>query len=306
MNYRIMLILAATLAGCSGNQKNVITASGVIEGTDVNIGSEVSGRAREIRVDEGARVSKGDTLLIIDDTEYQIQLRQAVANMEAFASAYRLAVEGSRREDIVQAETAFKTAEADYRRMRDLLASQVVTQKQYDDAYAKYVAAQQTFEKVQKGSRSEEINAARQRRDYAAAQVDLLAKKTRDCHILAPSAGTVTLRAVEQGELVAVGMNLLRLTSLDTVKLMIYLNEQELARVHLGDPATISVDGAPGRSFEGRIVYLSPVAEFTPKNVQTKEERTKLVFGVKVEVRNPDGVLKPGLPADATILTRGN
>jgi len=305
MNYFITLVLALTLLGCSGNQQNEISASGVIEGTDVTVGSDVSGKVKEIRVDEGSRVAKGDTLAVIDDTEYQIQLRQAVANMESFAAAYRLAVEGSRKEDVVQAETAFKTAEADYNRMRELLASQVVTQKQYDEAYAKFVTAQQTFEKLQKGSRLEEINAARQRRDYSAAAVALLAKKTRDCRILAPSAGIVTLRGAEPGELVAVGTNLFRLTNLDIVKLMIYVNEQELPRVRLGDSARISVDGAPGRTFEGKIIYLSPNAEFTPKNVQTKEERTKLVFGVKIEVRNPDGALKPGLPADATILTSG-
>jgi HlyD family secretion protein len=297
-----VLVVAAGLIGCSNGARDVIEASGIIEGTTINIGTEAGGRVKEIRVEEGSPVMKGDTLLIIDDVEYQIQLRQSLANVEAFESVYRLSVEGSRAEDILQAETTFKTAETDYGRMKDLLASQTITQKQYDDSYARFVATQQTYEKLRRGSRPEEINGARVRRDYAAAQADLLRKKVRDCTLLAPANGTVTLKSVEPGELVSVGFNVLRLTYLDKVKLTIYVNETELGRVTLGQEAQITVDTyGTGRTFRGKVVSISPSAEFTPKNVQTKEERTKLVFGVKIEVENPDHALKPGLPADARI-----
>ena len=301
MKYCLLLCATLILIGCSGKDGSGITASGTIEGTDVNIGTEVAGKIREIRVDEGSRVSKGDTLVVIDDTEYQIQLRQAIANEASFESSYRLSAEGSRKEDIVQAEAAFKTAEADYLRMKDLLASQSITQKQYDDAYNKYVSAQQTYEKLKRGSRQEEINGARQKRDLASAQVDLLKKKIRDCSVTAPSSGTITLRAVEPGELVTVGANLLRLTYLDKVKLTIYVDEQQLAGVRLGQQATVTIDAQPKKPFSGTVTYISSVAEFTPKNVQTKEDRTKLVFGVKIEIPNTDQTLKPGMPADASI-----
>ncbi len=309
MKYLSVVLLAIALTGCSGNQKGEITASGTIEGTDINLGTEVAGRVREIRAAEGSRVSKGDTLLLIDDTEYRIQLQQAVANLASFESAYRLAAKGSRKEDILQAEAAFKTAEADYLRMKDLLGSQTVTQKQYDDAYNRYVGAQQTYEKLKSGSRQEEIDAARQKRDYAAAQVELFRKKNRDCFILAPSNGTITLKAVEPGEFVGVGATVLRITYLDKVKLMIYVTEADLGKIRLGQSAKVTIDADPNKLYDGAIAYISPVAEFTPKNVQTKEERTKLVFGVKIEVHNPDGGLKPGLPADARIAidqTSGN
>jgi len=126
----------------------------------------------------------------------------------------------------------------------------------------------------------------------------------RDCAITAPTRGTITLRAVEPGELVGIGTNVVRLTYLDKVKLTIYVNEAELGRIALGEKADVSIDSFDkGRTFPGTVVYISPVAEFTPKNVQTKEERTKLVFAVKMEVANPDGALKPGLPADARIAT---
>jgi HlyD family secretion protein len=299
-----VLFIALLVAGCSSGDKNAVEASGTIEGTDINIGTEVAGKVKTLRVDEGSIVKQGDTLLTIDDTEYQIQLRQASANLESFEASYRLALAGSREEDVIQAEAAFKNAQEDYKRMKDLLASQTVTQKQYDDAYARYVAAQQTYEKLKRGFRPEEIANARSRRDYAKAQVDLLRKKLHDCSIQSPTSGTVTLKAIEPGELVTPGSNVLRITRLDPVNLMIYVNEQELGKIQLGQSAKVSIDAfGEGRAFDGTVVYISPVAEFTPKNVQTKEERTKLVFGVKLEVKNPDGALKPGLPADARIMT---
>ena len=299
MKYFLLIWLSVIIIGCSGGDGSDISASGTIEGTDVDISAEVAGKIKEVRVDEGVRVVAGDTLVIIDDTEFQIQLRQAVANAESFESAYKLAVEGSRKEDIIQAEAEYKTAEADYVRMKDLLASQTITQKQYDDAYARYISTQQTYEKLKQGLRKEEIDAARQKRDNAEAQVDLLKKKIHDSYVTAPSAGTITLRAVEPGEYETVGANLLRLTYLDKVKLTIYVNDEELTKVHLGQEAKVYVDGAPKKAFEGSVTYISSIAEFTPKNVQTKEDRTKLVFGVKIEIPNTDQTLKPGRPADA-------
>lgn len=304
-SFFILLAASAALAfasGCSGNDGDIIEASGTIEGTNVNISAEVTGKVRQVRVTEGMRVANGDTLVVLDDTEYQIQLRQAEANAAAAEAQYRLALEGSRKEDILQAEAVYKTAEADYSRMKELLAAQTITQKQYDDVYARYVSAQQTHEKLVRGLRKPEIDAARARRDQAEAQADQLRKRIRDCVIRAPQEGTVTLKSVEAGELVTVGAHVVRLTNLDRVKLVIYVNEQQLGNVRLGQDADVTIDGMPDNVFKGRVTFISPTAEFTPKNVQTKEERTKLVFGVKIEVENTSGALKPGLPADARLV----
>src|ERR1051326_5225130 len=305
MKQMIPILFSLVLAGCSGNGGTESSSSGTIEGTDGKIGTEGAGRVREVRVEEGTPVSAGDTRAVLDDTEYRIQLRQAAANLASFEAAYRLAEAGSRKEDIVQSEEAFKVAEADFKRMKTLLDSQSVTRKQYDESYARYTAAQQTHERPRHGSRPEEIEGAREKRDLAAAQADLWKKRIRDCSVVAPAGGTVSLRSVEPGELVTVGMNVLRITYLDKVKLTIYVNEQDLGRVRLGQKAAVKTDSDPRKSFEGSVVFISPTAEFTPKNVQTKEERTKLVFGVKIEIPNPDGELKPGLPADATLRETG-
>jgi HlyD family secretion protein len=113
--------------------------------------------------------------------------------------------------------------------------------------------------------------------------------------------GVVTHRPVEVGELVAPGGVVAVLSKLDRLHLTIYVTAVEMGRIRLVQEAEVRIDADPGRAFPGRVVYLSPEAEFTPRNVQTKEDRVKLVFGVKIEVDNPDGALKPGLPADATI-----
>jgi len=297
----LLTLLVSVLLGCNGNSHDVIEASGTIEGTDINVSVEAAGKVLAVWVDEGSRVQKGDTLLTLDDADYQLQYRQALANLDAGEAQYRLALEGARKEDILQAEVMYKTAEADYERMKELLGSQTITQKQYDEAYARYISAQQSYEKLFRGLRKEEILAARARRDQAAAQVDQIAKKIRDCTLRAPVAGTVTLRVVEPGEFVVSSARVVRLTSLDEVDLTIYVPENQLGFVRLGQSAKIFIDTYENRDFEGRVVHISDIAEFTPKNVQTKEERAKLVFGVKIKARNPDGALKPGLPADARI-----
>jgi len=289
------------LAGCSGGDEGTIEASGTIEGTHVTIGPEVAGRVRGVLVQEGDRVRPGDTLLVLDDTEYVLQLRQAEANLLAADAQLRLALEGSRREDIRQAEAALSSAEKDYERMKDLLAGQAVTQKQFDDAEARWIAARETRDKLVTGLRKDEVMAVRARRDQAAAQADQLRKKVRDCRLLAPSEGIVTLRSVEPGEFVLPGAGLLRLTRLDPAKLTIYVGEADLGTIALGRRAIVTSDTKGGSPHEGRVVYISPVAEFTPKNVQTRDDRTKLVFAVRIDIPNPDGVLKPGMPADARL-----
>jgi HlyD family secretion protein len=308
MDHRLSTLLFTVLliTGCRNSRDGTIEASGTIEGTSVNIGAEVSGRVDAVRVEEGSHVRAGDTLAVIDDSDYRIQLRQAEANLAATEAQLRVALEGSREEDLTQARAAFQNASRDYQRMKDLLATQTITQKQYDDSEARYIAAQQTYEKLARGLRKEEIAALRARRDQAAAQADQLRKKVRDCRVLSPSDGTITLRAIEPGEFVMVGSHILRLTDLSRVKLMIYVKETELSGVAIGGRADVRIDSGRDTSFAGTIVYISPEAEFTPKNIQTTEERTKLVFGLKIQIPNPQGILKPGMPADATIRTTGS
>jgi HlyD family secretion protein len=312
----ILAVLAA--AACSGNgAEEVISASGTIEAIEVNVASKVTGQVLELSFEEGARVAPGDILALIDHATLDIQLRQAEAGVRLAEAQLALLVKGARSEDIrqaeaalTQAEAALKVAEDDARRMRELLRTGSVTSKQADDAEARLTvaaaqraAAAEVLGKLRRLARPEEIQAAEARRDQARAAADLLARMIADCAVTAPAAGIVTHKAVEAGELVTPGATVATLADLASVYVMIYISERELGRVRLGDGAEVRIDAFPERAFIGRITYISPEAEFTPKNVQTKEDRVKLVFAVKVEIENREGLLKPGLPADALIRT---
>jgi HlyD family secretion protein len=154
---------------------------------------------------------------------------------------------------------------------------------------------------MQQFARPEDIASARARLAQAQAMRDLAQKNLANCYIIATTNGTVTNKVVEVGDLATPGGIIAAVSQLDTVDLMIYVSEVELARVKLGADAEVKIDVSTKRVFPGKVVYISPTAEFTPKNIQTREDRVKLVFGVKVEIPNPDGALKPGLPADATV-----
>ncbi len=311
----LALVAAAGLACSSPSEKAVITASGTIEAVEVNVASKVAGQLLTLAVDEGARVKPGDILATVDHATADIQLRQAEAGVRLAEAQLALLVKGARSEDIRQAEaalkqadSAFKTAADDARRMRELFATGSVTSKQRDDAEARLTVATaqqsgaaEALSKVRRLARPEEIQAAEARLAQSRAGADLLAKTIADSTVTAPAGGIVTHKAFEAGELVTPGSTILTLADLDSVYVMIYVTEKELGRVRLGDTAEIRIDAFPDRPFEGQITYISPEAEFTPKNVQTKEDRVKLVFGVKVEIGNKDGLLKPGLPADAVL-----
>jgi HlyD family secretion protein len=301
MKYIPAFIIVLLFIGCSEGNKREISASGTIEATEVTVSAKVGGQVMKLLVDEGSNVVKGDTLLQIDRSDLDIQLKQALANAAAAESQYKLTVLGPRKEDLLQAEANFKNAQDDLKRAEDLFQASTVTQKHLDDAKTRYTVAEQTYEKLKSGSRPEEIEAARARRDLANAQVDAIRKKISESYVVAPMQGVITEKAVEEGDVVVQNGSLFRISRLDEVHLVIYVSEKELAKIKLGQSADVSIDAYPNKPFRGKIIYISDVAEFTPKNVQTKEDRTKLVFGVKIEVPNPDRVLKPGMPADATI-----
>jgi len=314
--YAALLLALGGLVSCSGAKNGrSILASGTIEAREVNVASRVSGQILALKADEGSRVKKGDVLALIEHDTADIQLRQAEAGAALAGAQLDLVRKGARGEDIKQGEEALKQVDAnlkvagdDAKRMRELAAKGSVTLKQKDDAEARLIVAQaqqaqarEALRKLRQMSRPEEIRAAEARLAQAQASVDLLRKTISDCTITSPVNGVVTRRPVEAGELISPGATVLTVSELDNVHIMIYVTEKELGRVGLGREAEVTIDSAPGRMFKGRVTYISPEAEFTPKNVQTREDRVKLVFGVKVEVPNPDGLLKPGMPADALL-----
>jgi HlyD family secretion protein len=303
-------------AGCgNGNEKNTISASGNIEATNAVVSSRVTGQVIAIKYDEGTRVNEGDTVMIIDHDNLEIQLKQAIAAENAADAQLKLLKEGARSEDIQQAKDAVKQskinmelAERDFNRMKQLFASNTITKKQFDDTRARYEltqaqynSAQENLKKMKNFARPEQIKQAQANLNRQKAAVDLLKKNISDSYVVSPITGFIVQKYAEKGETVSMLSSLFKVSELRTVKLVIYVSEENLGRVKLGQKADVSNDTYKNKDYKGTVIYISPEAEFTPKNIQTKDERTKLVYAVKIEIANPDFELKPGMPADAVI-----
>jgi HlyD family secretion protein len=295
------LLLALAFGACNGDRQAGISASGTIEVVDVTVSAKVPGEVVRRYVDEGSAVRAGDTLALIRHLTAPLELKQAETAVAAAKAAYALLRRGSREEDIRQAKATMDNLETDYQRLTELYRDTLVSSKEYHDAGTRYTVAKETYEKLKNGPLPEELERARAQVAQAEAQVNLVRQKLDDAHVLSPANGVVTLRAVEEGEMVQAGAAIVRVSVLEKVRLVIFVREVDLGKLKVGDAATVSIDAYPGKSFPGRVIFISPTAEFTPKNVQTKEERVKLSFAVKLEVENPGGELKPGMPADALI-----
>ncbi|OGU54029.1 MAG: hypothetical protein A2V66_13045 [Ignavibacteria bacterium RBG_13_36_8] len=308
-------IISAITFGCGNNHDSTIEESGTIEATNIVVSSRVSGIIEKIILDEGSSVSDRDTLLIIDHELLDIQLKQARAGRDMAKAQLDLLIHGARKEDVVQAEEMMRQAEANYNlalvdkeRFKNLYDKQAVTKKQLDEittrfeiARSQYNAAKENLNKIKNITRPEEIDQARARYEQSEAAVQLIEKNIRDCYVTAPLSGQIIKKFVEVGELVTPLSSLVKISDLSKVELVIYASEKDLGKVKLGNRAEISTDTYKEKTYEGKVIYISSEAEFTPKNIQTKDERTKLVFAVKIEIPNLDFELKAGMPADAVI-----
>lgn len=320
----LMIFLFGT--GCVSQSGDAMQASGTIEANEIYVGAEVGGKVVSIFIDEGDRVQAGQELVKIDDTMLKWQVAQAEAGAEAAEAKLGETKKGSRVEQIRQAESttaqmnalvegakaALKAAQDDYGRIKDLLDQGAATQEQYDGAEAKLAAAQSQLEAAQSqrqaaleqeklikaGATMETVSVAEAAFNQQVAAWEALKVQWEKTKIVSPIDGVVTEKTVEAGETVNIGSTVAVVTDLQDLWVEVFIAEADLGKINLGDQAIVRVDAFPEEDFPGEIVYISHEAEFTPKNVQTKKERTNMVFKVKITVDNEDGRLKPGMPAD--------
>jgi HlyD family secretion protein len=303
----------ASLLGCGNSaEKQLIHASGHFEATEVRVASKVGGRLVLLPFWEGDRVKAGEVVAKLDTTDPELDRARARAELDGANARLGLLLAGTRVEDIQRAEAELARAEADLAgatldldRLEGLADRGTATLKARDDARTRkamlerVVAANRAeVAKLKAGPRPQEIQQARAQKAGAEATVATIEQRITDATVVAPRDGVVTSRATEPGEVLPPGALLYVLTDIDHPWLNVYVDEPSLSRVHLGDPVRVKVDGR-SENFSGKVSYVSQVAEFTPKNVQTPEERAKLVFRVKVGLDNPEGIFKPGMPGDA-------
>jgi HlyD family secretion protein len=262
----ILMALFLTFRLRNKQDSGALPVSGNVEVTEVNIGFKISGRIVALLTDEGRTVRVNEKIAVLDSAEYESQVNQNRAALR-------------------NAEATLDKARKDYERADELYKNGAISSQQMDAAKT---ANDVSFSQVQQ----------------AAAALRTSEVKLKDTVIYSPVTGVVLRKNVEAGETVSAGTPAYTIGDLENPWVKVYVQETKLGLVKLGQKAEIRTDSYPGKIYEGMVTYISSEAEFTPKNVQTQEERVKLVYGVKVSVKNVNDELKPSMPADVKILLK--
>ena len=275
----------------------------------------MQGRIVDLPVEEGEQVEQGALLARLENADFRQKVRIDEASVRVRESDLALTLAGTRvqeikasRQNMLDAQADMEQKRIDSVRAQNLFAKDEVSAQDRDLAatalkrtQAVFRAAQQRYNEAVEGSRKEDVAIARANLSEANADLGLSRVNLGYTTLLSPSAGVITVREAELGEVVAPGTPVVTLADLDHVWLRAYIAETDLGRVHWGQAVTVTTDSYPGKQYSGRISFISSAAEFTPKSVQTYKERVTLVYRIKVDIDNSNHELKPGMPADAHI-----
>jgi HlyD family secretion protein len=326
--FAAVALLAGVAACAPAADPNQLRVSGHVEATEVRLAPEMGGRVLTLDVKEGDRVEAGARILTLDATDLTLAIARAKTEQAAAEAQLRLVRVSARPEDIRQAEAQVEAARADVpaakaelaaatadlARFELLLTRKSGSQKQRDDAATRrdvavarleaaerrVAAAEATVARVRVSARPEEVGVAQVRIATTEAAIATLEDQLKDATLTAPVAGIVTEKLAEVGEVIAPRAPVVVITNLDNAWADVYVPEPAIPRIRMGQPATLFTD-AGGAGIPGTVTYISPKAEFTPRNVQTAEERAKLVYRIRITVDNKAGVLKQGMPVDADL-----
>jgi len=290
-----------------------LSLHGNVDVRQVILAFRVPGKIETIAVEEGDRVSAGDILGTLEKADYSDQLTLARAKVEASAAVLSMLEEGSRAEDVELAQAGVAQAEAALvlaRTIRDrqaALAQRDIASHQaheaaqagFDEASAALRQAEATLALALEGPRSGDITQARAALSADRATLNIAERRVADAELRAPSDGVILTRVREQGSIVAAGEPILTLALTSPVWVRTYVNEPDLGRIAPGMAAEIRTDS--GGRYPGQIGFISPMAEFTPKSVETEELRTSLVYRLRVIVETPDQGLRQGMPVTVVL-----
>jgi len=321
----VIVAIAAVTAGAATrlyprwfgkrNAQGVLKLSGNIEAHESLVSFKVAGRIVGLPVDEGMMMKCGELIARLDNNDYRQQLDMDKATQEVRERQLQLGLAGSRIQDIRAAEQTVIDAQADLdQKEKDLARYQALHEKDeiaaqvYDQAATAVTMAQatldrakQVYDELVEGTRKEELDVDRSMVTESRADVGMARIRLDYTVLRAPFTGVVLVRQAELGEVVSSGTPIVTLADLDHIWLRVYLPETDLGKVRWGQDVDVRTDTYPGRVYRGRISVIASDAEFTPKSVQTEQERVTLVYRIKIDVENPGYELKPGMPADAYI-----
>jgi HlyD family secretion protein len=277
----------AALSGCGGRRAESFAGSGTLEATEVTVAAQTAGQILRLAKDEGDAVAAGDTLARIDVEKLMLRRRELLASIGEIRANRRPVDETAR-----QAADNLENIEKSYKRISALFEQGTATQQQYDDASTKNRVARSQLESAK--AQGATLDA---REETVRASIALLDRQIRDGVVTAPLAGIITEKYVEPGELVPAGGAVFKIADTQRFWIKVYVSERDLGLFAVGGAVQVRVD-AHAEPLAGEVSWVSPEAEFTPKNVETKDARAELVYAVKVTIKTPPGVLKIGMPAE--------
>ena len=295
-----------------------LTLYGNVDIRQVSLAFENSDRVREMRVEEGDHVQAGQVLATLDTRSLTLQADQAKAQVDAQEQALLRLKNGSRPEEVEQLQAQVRAAEAEarqaqirYKRLKDIATrsgGQAISKQEVDDTQASAQVAEAQLENQRKalklaqiGPRAEDIAQAQAQLEAAKASLALLEHKLTLSVLKSPTNAVVRARLLEPGDMASPSNPAYTLALTSPKWVRAYVNEVQLGHVRPDMAAEIVTDSHPDQPISGRVGYISPVAEFTPKNVQTEELRTSLVYEVRILVDDPQDRLRLGMPATVTI-----
>ena len=318
----VVVLLAAGIGGWlwyQSQQDRGLTLYGNVDIRQVDVGFRVGGRVTELFKEEGDAVKTGERLARLDAKPYEEVFDQAAAQLSMQEIELRKMVAGYRTEDIEQARATLSGAQAVYanaasnlRRVERLRQQNAVSQQSLDEARASYGdalsrrnAAREQLQLMESGYRSEDVE--RQKAAVEAARAELARATTnlQDTELFAPQDGVVLTRVHEIGAVVQGGQTVYTVTLNNPVWIRAYVTQPNLGNIRPGQEVLLSIDATPDKTYRGRIGFISPTAEFTPKTVETKEVRNDLVFRFRVIADDPDNVMRQGMPVTVTLRKDG-
>ena len=312
----ILLIIAGlgTRWYLSSAKKDDLTLLGNVDIRQISLAFQDSERIVDMGVEEGDRVKAGQVLARLDTRTLALQAAQAEAQVDVYTQILLRQRNGSRPEEIVQARARVnaaaaevKLAQKDYKRIKaiaDETQGRGVSKQDVDraattlkSAFEKLKDQAQALRLAKLGPRKEVVSEAAAQLNYAEASLALLKHRLSLAELKAPSDAVVRSRLAEPGDMASPQKPVYALALLQPKWIRVYATEVQLANIRPGMPAQVSIDGLPGKTFSGQVGYISSVAEFTPKSVQTEELRTSLVYEVRILVKDPEDKLRLGMPA---------
>ncbi|WP_291162787.1 efflux RND transporter periplasmic adaptor subunit [Hyphomicrobium sp.] len=312
----ILAIVAwSGLLGFRSNESGVIVLQGNVDVRQVNLSFKVAGRIAEMMVDEGDKVETGKIVASLEKSYFADEVRLARAREAAQTAVVARLENGTRPEEVAQARAAVSEreagvalAEATLNRQEDLAGRGVSPHQRHDEAtaaaqqaQAALKSAQETLKLAEIGPRREDIDAAKGQLEAENAALAQAERRLTDADLIAPSHGVVLTRVREPGAIVATGETVYAVTVTSPVWVRSYVSEPDLGRIVPGMSVDVRTDG--GKTYRGQIGFISPVAEFTPKSVETKELRTSLVYRLRVVVDGETAGLLQGMPVTVLVKT---